>query len=61
MLSVICSGRASDAHVCRGKYVENSIKDSESTLPGAVDSVDVITGLDQTKLGETVHQRSIKE
>ncbi|KAL5017668.1 hypothetical protein ScPMuIL_007257 [Solemya velum] len=34
VLSVICSGRASEVHVCSGKYVENSIRDSERTLRG---------------------------
>ena len=36
MLYVVCSGRASEAHVCFDKYVENSIKDSERKLSGAV-------------------------
>ena len=48
MLSVVCSGRASEVHVCLDKYVENSIKDSERKLRGAVDSAYVITGSDQT-------------
>ena len=48
MLSVVCAGSASEAHVCLDKYVENSIKDSERKLRGAVDSVYVITGPDQT-------------
>lgn len=48
MLSVVCSGSASEIHLCLDKYVENSIKDSERKLRGAVDSVYVITGPDQT-------------
>ena len=47
-LSVVCSGRSSEVHVCLDKYVENSIKDSERRLRGAVDSIYIITGPDQT-------------
>ena len=39
MVYVICSGMASEAHVCLKKYVDNSIKNSERKLRGAVDSV----------------------
>ena len=48
MLSKICSGRATEVHVCFDKYVKNSIKDSERKLRGAFDSVYIITGPDQT-------------
>ena len=48
MLSAICSGSGCEAHICLDKYVENSIKDSERKLRGAVDSAYVITGPDQT-------------
>ena len=47
MLSVLCSGRASEVHVCMDKYVENSIKDSERKSRGAVDTDYVITGAEQ--------------
>jgi hypothetical protein len=47
MLSVVCSGRVSEVHVCLDKYVENSIKDSERMLRGAVDSAYSITGPEQ--------------
>ena len=49
MLSAVCSGRDSEAHVCLDKYVGNSIKDSERKLRGDFDSVYVITGPDQTE------------
>jgi len=48
MLSVMCYGRAREVHVCLDKYVENSIKDSERKLRGAVDSAYNITGPEQT-------------
>ena len=47
MLSLVCSGRAEEVHVCFDKYVENSIKDSERKQRGAVDTVYTITGPDQ--------------
>ena len=47
MLSVLCSGRASEVHVCMDKYMENSIKDSERKSRGAVDTDYVITGPEQ--------------
>ena len=47
MLSVLCSGRASEVHVCMDKYVENSIKDSEIKSRGAVDTDYLITGPEQ--------------
>ena len=47
MLSVLCSGRASEVHVCMDKYVENSIKDSERKSRGAVDTDYVLTGSEQ--------------
>ena len=47
MLSVVCSGRAHEVHVCFDKYEQNSIKDSERKLRGAVDSIYTITGPDQ--------------
>ncbi len=48
ILSQVCSGRAREVHVCLDKYVENSIKDSERKLRGAVDVPYIITGPDQT-------------
>ena len=48
ILSVVCSGRATEVHVCLDKYIENSIKDSERKLRGAVDAPYVITGPNQT-------------
>ena len=47
MLSVLCSGKASEVHVCMDKYVENAIKDSERKSWGAVDTDYVITGPEQ--------------
>ncbi|XP_041481075.1 uncharacterized protein LOC121428475 [Lytechinus variegatus] len=48
MLSVVMSGKASEAHVCLDKYEEGSIKDSERRLRGAVDTNYTITGPEQT-------------
>lgn len=47
VLSVVCSGAATEVHVCLDKYLENSIKDSERHLRGANDSAYVITGPEQ--------------
>ena len=47
MLSLVCSGRAEDVHVCFHKCVENSIEYSERKQRGAVDTVYTITGPDQ--------------
>lgn len=48
ILSVVCSGKGSEeVHVCLDKYVENSIKDSERQLRGAVNTAYSITGPDQ--------------
>ncbi|KAK3876057.1 hypothetical protein Pcinc_019112 [Petrolisthes cinctipes] len=49
LLTVVCSGKKpNEVHLCLDKYIENSIKDSERKLRGAMDSVYVITGLKQT-------------
>ena len=37
-----------EVHVCLDKYIENSIKDSERQLRGAVDAIYTITGPEQT-------------
>ena len=47
MVSLVCSGKAQEVHVCFDKYVENSIKDSERKQRGAVDTAYTITGPDQ--------------
>ena len=47
IISVVCKGRATEVHVCLDKYIENSIKDSERKLRGAVDLQYTITGPDQ--------------
>ena len=47
MLSLICSGKAQEVHVCFDTYVENSIKGSERQQRGAVDTAYKITGPDQ--------------
>jgi len=61
IMLVVCSGSATEAHVCLDKYVENSIKDSERKLRGAIDSLYVITGRDQTEWAKTSVQWSIQE
>ena len=39
LLSVVCTGKGSEVHVCFDKYLENSIKGSERELRGAVNTV----------------------
>ncbi len=48
VLSVLCSGRGTEVHVCFDKYVEMSVKESERRLRGAIDLPYIITGADQT-------------
>ena len=48
LLSVVCTGKGSEVHVCFDKYLENSIKGSESELHGAVNTVYKISGPEQT-------------
>lgn len=47
ILSTVCSGRGKEVHLCFDKYVENSIKDCERKLRGAVDTPYSITGPEQ--------------
>ena len=47
ILSTVCKGRTSEVHICLGKYIENSIKDSERKARGAVDMQYSITGPEQ--------------
>ncbi|KAK6167074.1 hypothetical protein SNE40_021180 [Patella caerulea] len=47
ILSIVCSGRENEVHVCLDKYIEHSIKDSEKKLRGAEDWVYTITGGNQ--------------
>ena len=44
LLSIVCSGKASEVHVCLDKYVANSIKESERKLRSAEDTPFVISG-----------------
>lgn len=48
ILSLLCSGRGTEFHICLDKYVENSIKYSERKLRGAVDNLHIISGREQT-------------
>ena len=47
ILSLVCSVRGSEVHLCLDKYIENSIKDSERKMRGAVDMQFTITGPEQ--------------
>ena len=48
ILSAVCTGTAKEIHICLDKYIENSLKDSERKRRGAVDSLYVIAGPEQT-------------
>ena len=47
VLLSVCSGKASEVHLCLDKYIVNSIKDSERELRGSVKCPYVITGPEQ--------------
>ena len=47
ILSTVCKVKGDEVHVCLDKYLQNSIKDSERKLRGAIDSNYTITGADQ--------------
>ncbi|XP_068212466.1 uncharacterized protein [Palaemon carinicauda] len=47
ILSTVCKGNGDEVHICLDKYLQNSIKDSERILRGAVDLNYNITGADQ--------------
>ena len=44
----VCSGNASEVHLCLDKYIEYSIKDSEREFRGSVQCQYIITGPEQT-------------
>ena len=48
ILGSVCSGRASEVHICLDKYLDNSLKASERELRGAVNVNYEITGPEQS-------------
>ena len=48
IIASLCSGRASEVHICLDKYLDISLKASERELRGAVSVVYEITGAEQS-------------